>query len=134
VDYTPNKDFETDHNIVTYPHSGSDANSLVQGIGQRVGIGTLSKQSAMEIDPMIDDPELERDRIIAEGLAQSLLASIEQQANSGAIVPSDLAKIMSYVASDKMDLAEAVTKVHQEAQDRQATPAPHAIQYSTATL
>ncbi len=134
VDYTPNKDFETDHNIVTYPHSGSDANSLVQGIGQRVGIGTLSKQSAMEIDPMIDDPELERDRIIAEGLAQSLLASIEQQANSGAIVPADLAKIMSYVASDKMDLAEAVTKVHQEAQARQATPAPQGAPETMAGL
>jgi hypothetical protein len=124
VDYTPNKDFETDNNIVTFPHAGVDANGLATEIGQRIGLGTISKRSAMEIDPMVGDPELEHDRIIAEGLEQSMLQSIEQQAASGAIPPADVARIASLVGTDKKTLAEAITLVHTETQQRQATPAP----------
>ena len=32
VDYVPNKDFESDDNVVTYSYAGSDANSLVVGL------------------------------------------------------------------------------------------------------
>ena len=124
VDYVPNKDFETDDNVVTYSYAGSDANSLVVGLGQRVGLGTLSKRSAQEIDPLVADPELEHDRVVAESLEQALLLSVQQQAQQGAIPPADLARIMQLVVSDKMPLAEAVDSVHKEAQTRQATPAP----------
>lgn len=124
VDYTPNKDFEDDNNIVTYSHSGADANSLVVGLGQRIGIGIMSKQTAQEIDPFIADPELEKDRVISEGLEQALLQSIQTQASQGAIPPADVAAIASLVATDKMDLAEAVTEVQKRAQERQATVAP----------
>ena len=127
VDYTPNKDFEDDNNVVTYSHSGADANSLVVGLGQRIGIGIMSKQTAQEIDPFISDPEMEKDRVISEGLEQALLQSIQTQASQGAIPPSDVAAIVALVASDKMDLAEAVTKIHEAAQKRQATPAPEAL-------
>jgi hypothetical protein len=126
VDYVPSKDFENDNNTVTYPHAGSDANSLVVGLGQRIGTGTISKRSAMEIDPMIADPELEHDRIISEALEMALLQSIQQQASQGAIIPSDLALISDMVGSDKESLADAVTKVHELAQKRQATAAPAA--------
>ena len=124
VDYVPNKDFETDDNVVTYSYAGSDANSLVVGLGQRVGLGTLSKRSAQEIDPLVADPELEHDRVVAESLEQALLLSVQQQAQQGSIPPADLARIMQLVVSDKMPLAEAVDSVHKEAQTRQATPAP----------
>ena len=124
VDYTPNKDFDTDENVVTYSYAGADANSLVVGLGQRVGLGTLSKRSAQEIDPLVADPELEHDRVVAESLEQALLLSVQQQAQQGQIPPADLARIMQLVISDKMPLAEAVDAVHREAQERQATPAP----------
>lgn len=124
VDYTPNKDFETDENVVTYSYAGADANSLVVGLGQRVGLGTLSKRSAQEIDPLVADPELEHDRVVAESLEQALLLSVQQQAQQGQIPPNDLAQIMQLVVSDKMSLAEAVDEVHRKAQERQATPAP----------
>ena len=124
VDYVPNKDFEDDNNVVTYSHSGADANSLVVGLGQRIGIGIMSKQTAQEIDPFISDPEMEKDRVVSEGLEQALLQSIQTQASQGAIPPADVAAIVALVASDKMDLAAAVTKVHDDAQKRQATVAP----------
>lgn len=124
VDYVPNKDFEDDNNVVTYSHSGADANSLVVGLGQRIGIGIMSKQTAQEIDPFISDPESEKDRVISESLEAALLQSIQTQASQGSIPPNDVAAIVALVASDKMDLAAAVTKVHEQAQARQATPAP----------
>ena len=124
VDYVPNKDFEDDNNVVTYSHSGADANSLVVGLGQRIGIGIMSKQTAQEIDPFISDPEAEKDRVISESLEAALLQSIQTQAAQGAIPPSDVASIVALVGADKMDLAAAVTKIHEQAQARQATPAP----------
>ena len=84
----------------------------------------MSKQTAQEIDPFISDPEMEKDRVVSEGLEQALLQSIQTQASQGAIPPADVAAIVALVSSDKMDLAAAVTKVHDDAQKRQATMAP----------
>jgi hypothetical protein len=124
VDYVPNKDFENDDNSVTYAYAGADANALVIGLGQRVGIGTMSKQTAQEIDPLVADPEQEHDRVISESLEQAMLQSIQMQAVQGAIPPADLARIMSLVVKDKKDLAGAVEQVQKETQARQATPVP----------
>jgi hypothetical protein len=124
VDYVPNKDFETDENVVNYSYAGADANALVVGLGQRIGLGTMSKRSAQEVDPLIADPEREHDRVIQEALEQALLASVQQQAQAGTIPPADLAKIMQIVLTDKLPLAEAIEKVNKLAQERQATAAP----------
>lgn len=115
VTYIPNETFETDDHVVSYPASGADINSLIIGIGQRVGLGIMSKQTAATLDPYIDNPEVEHDSIIAEGLEQALMAGLQQQASSGQIPPLTVAKIMRLVADDKMELAEALNKVTEEA-------------------
>ena len=134
VTYTPNKTFETDEHTVSYPASGTDINSLIIGIGQRVGLGIMSKRTAATLDPYIDNPEQEHDTIIAEGLEQALMAGLQQQATSGQIPPVTLSKIMDLVRNDKMELAEALNKVtedalkeqqaaqEQEAQDQMLSP------------
>jgi hypothetical protein len=66
--YTPNKLWQTDFHYVAYSAAGSDVNSLIVGLGQRLGTGLMSKESAREADPLISDPDLEHDRIIAEGV------------------------------------------------------------------
>lgn len=124
VDYTPNKDFETDENTVAYSYAGADVNSLVVGLGQRIGIGTMSKRTAQEIDPMVADAEREHDRVVQEALEQALLVSVQQQAEQGVIPPADLAKIMNLVLTDKASLPDAIEKVNRMAQERQATAAP----------
>lgn len=124
VDYVPNKDFETDDNAVSYSYAGADVNSLVVGLGQRIGIGTMSKRTAQEIDPMVADPEREHDRVVQEQLEQALLLSVQQQAQQGVIPPADLAKVMNMVLQDKASLADAIEKVNRQAQERQATAAP----------
>lgn len=90
-------------------------NSLIIGIGQRVGLGIMSKETAASLDPYIDNPEVEHDHIISEGLEQALMAGIQQQASSGQIPPLVVAKLMKLVQSDKMELAEAMNKVTEDA-------------------
>ena len=125
-DYTPNKMWETDFHYVAYSASGADINGLVVTLGQRLGSGLISKESAREADPMIADPEMERDRIVAEAIESALLQSVQAQAAdpNGPYQPDDLAFIAEMVASNKMSLPEAIQSAQKRAQERQATPAP----------
>ena len=115
VTYIANETFVTDEHVVSYPASGSDVNSLIVGIGQRVGLGIMSKQTAATLDPYIDNPEQEHDAIIAEGLEQAIVAGLQQQAASGAIPPLVVAKVMKLVKDDRMEIAEALNKVTEDA-------------------
>lgn len=126
VDYTPNKLWETDFHYVAYSAAGSDVNSLIVGLGQRLGTGLMSKETARESDPLIVDPELEKDRIVAEGIEAALLQSIQSQAAdpNGPYQPDDLAYIAMQVQSNKMSLPEAIQAAQKRAQARQAAQAP----------
>lgn len=119
VTYVANKVFTEDDHVVSYPATGSDLNSLIIGLGQRVGLGIMSKETAATLDPFVDNPEVEHDRIIAEGIEQALVAGIQQQAAGGSMPPLVLAKIMRLVQNDQMELAEALEKVTQEAIEEQ---------------
>ena len=119
VTYTPNDTFEHTEHVVSYPATGSDLNQLIIGIGQRVGLGLMSKATAASLDPYVDNPEVEKDQIVAEGLEQALVAGLQQQAASGAIPPLVVSKVMKLVRDDKMELAEAFNKVTEEAMAEQ---------------
>lgn len=124
VDYVPSRDFETDHNIVTYAMAGADTNNLIIALGQRVGTGMMSKDTARRLDPYVQDPDLEGDAVMAEALEQSLLASLQNQAASGQLPPADLARITDLVYTQNVTLADAVLQAQREAQERQATSGP----------
>ena len=126
MDYSPNKLWESDEHYVQYPAAGSDINNLIIGLGQRLGTGLISKESAREADPLISDPELEHDRITAEGVEAALLASIQQQAAmpDGPYQPRDLANLVKKVTQEGKSLFKAIEEVDQEAQERQASEAP----------
>ena len=124
--YVPNKIWQTDFHYVSYSAAGSDVNSLIIGLGQRLGTGMMSKESAREADPLISDPELEHDRIIAEGVEAALLSSIQEQAANpaGPYQPDDLAYLAKLVMEQDVTLYEAVRRTNQRAQDRQAMAMP----------
>jgi hypothetical protein len=124
--YTPNKVWQTDFHYVSYSASGSDVNNLIIGLGQRLGVGLMSKESAREADPLISDPDFEHDQIIAEGVEAALLSSIQQQAANpqGPYQPDDLAYLTKLVVEQDVSLYEAVRRTNQRAQDRQATAMP----------
>jgi hypothetical protein len=128
VTYVASETFEVEQHVVSYPATGSDMNSLIIGLGQRVGLGTMSKYTAAVMDPYIENPEAEHDQIIAEGLEQALMAGIQQQASTGAIPPLVLSKVMTLVRNDKLELAEALTKVTEDAAAAEAEAAAGAEQ------
>ena len=124
--YVPNKIWETDFHYVAYSAAGSDVNSLIIGLGQRLGTGMMSKESAREADPLISDPELEHDRIISEGVEAALLSSIQQQAvdPNGPYQPDDLAYLTRLVMEQDVSLYDAVERTNKRAQERQAMAMP----------
>jgi len=119
-DYTPNDDFETDLSYVKYAMPGSDVNGMVISIGQRIGTGQMSVQTAREMDPAIEDPIRERDQVEIEGLRKAALAGLEQQASQGQLDPQVIARIALKKAERHMTLEKALLEVHQEMQNEQA--------------
>ena len=124
--YVGNKIWQTDAHYVAYSAAGSDVNSLIIGLGQRLGTGLMSKESAREADPLISDPDLEHDRIIAEGVESALLASIQQQAANpeGPYQPDDLAYLTKLVVEQDVSLFDAVQRTDERARERQAAAMP----------
>lgn len=116
--YTPNKDFDTDANIVAWPHAGTDVNSLVIGIGQRMGLGEMSKRTARILDPYIDDPDLEEDRVTGEAMEQAMLAAINQAIVSGQIGPLEVGRMVELVVEERQTIYEAFNTLHQEIQQQ----------------
>lgn len=108
---------------VAYPAAGSDVNSLIIGLGQRVGLGIMSKETAGRLDPYVDNAESEHDRIITEGLETALLSGLQSQAASGQIPPDTLARVMRLVETDRLELAEAIQKAQEQAAAEQAAEA-----------
>lgn len=120
VKYTPNKNFQSDSNVVTFPHAGADINSLIIGIGQMIGVGLISTELGRELNPMIEDPQQEHQRVLVESLESSILGGLQQAAVQGTLAPNDLARIMQLVGEDHKTLVEAVMIAQKEAQERQS--------------
>lgn len=119
ADYTPNKTFETDQVYVKYSLSGTDANSMVVAILQRVQGGIISQQTGREMDPAVEDPILERDKIEMEGLRRSLLTSLEQgQAQNPD--PMMIALITKIKWATHDELEDVVIEAHKQIQAQQA--------------
>lgn len=111
-DYTPNDAFETNWNVVKYSMPGADANSLVIAIGQRVGFGEMSLQTAREMDPAIEDPERERNQVENEMLMKAFLEGVGQQASQPGYDPTIIARAAQLHASDQaMTPADAWVKI-----------------------
>jgi hypothetical protein len=122
-DYTPDEAFETDLSYVKYSMPGTDINGMVISIGQRVGTGIMSTQTAMEMDPAIEDPIRERDQVEIESLRKALLAGLESQAQQGTLDPSIIARIAAEKARNHVTIEDAVTKIHEQMQEEQSQQA-----------
>lgn len=122
-DYTPDEAFETDLSYVRYSMPGTDINGMVISIGQRVGTGIMSTQTAMEMDPAIEDPIRERDQVEIESLRKALLMGLESQAQQGTLDPSIIARIAAEKARNHVTIEDAVTKIHEQMQEEQSQQA-----------
>jgi hypothetical protein len=118
--YTPEDIFETDINYVKYSMAGSDMNGVIIGMGQRVGLGTMSTETFMEVDPMIEDVHMERSRIVQDGMRKALLASVEQGASTGSMPPNVVARILKKLSDPNVQVEDAIDDVHNEMQKEQS--------------
>lgn len=125
VAYTPNKDFVSNEHFVSYAIPGADQGGQTIIIGQMVGTGLMSRETGRQKSPLIEDAESEKDKIATEAIDDALLASLQTIA-SQPITPEsplsllDIAKIRRWIASDKMDIAEALLKIDEEKRKAQA--------------
>lgn len=119
ADYRPNTHFETDAHFVRYSAPGADVNSLVIGIGQRIGIGTMSRTTAVKQDPLVPDPDFELRMVTSERIQQALLEYVSMQVQQGALDPMDVVLLAEAVESGT-NLADAWKKAQEAAQERQA--------------
>jgi hypothetical protein len=125
VNYTPSKLWETDKHIVDYPIAGADIQNLPIEGGQRLAMGTLSREGFMEIDPLIKDPRAEIQRMDREGVKTAWFGGLQQILS----IPDAAMQLTDIIAMDKkmaggLELYQAFDEVQKEAQERQATPAP----------
>jgi hypothetical protein len=123
VEFTPDKDFEADYNLVEYSFPGSDVNAITVALGQAQGTKMMSRATARAKHPLIDAPEQEEELIQKEALIDALLGGIQQQAQQGTIPAIDLAAIINFLEQD-VSLPEAVDRANKAAQARQASQAP----------
>lgn len=121
--FVPNEIFETDYHVVRYSFPGSDSASIPIEIGQRVGTKEMSLQTAREMDPAIDDPILERDRVEIEGLDAALLSGLEQAALQPGYDPTVIAKLAQWKAANHGFLHDGYLIVHEALQKEQAAAA-----------
>lgn len=127
--YVPNQLWDdgmggcADHHVVSYSFAGVDANNLRLSSLQSVGAGAMSVRRSMELDPLIDDVDMEMGRMSGEALDKAGMAALQQQAAGGQIPPSDIARIKQLIGAGR-SWEDAVTLAHNEAQARQATQAP----------
>ena len=119
--YVPKDIFVTTESKAVYPFLGSDSSSIPIEIGQRVGTGEMSLQTARELDPKIEDPVKEANRVISEGLEKALLGGMEQQLSAGGLDPIVVAKIEVAMRQDpNKHFADIYVKVHEDMQKAQA--------------
>ena len=119
ADYIPEKHFETDAHFVRYAQPGADVNSLVIGIGQRVGLRTMSRELATLQDPMIPDPEYQLRKVKSEAVQDALLEYVSTQVVQGALDPLDVILLSEELEAGE-NLAEAWRKAQAASQKRQA--------------
>ena len=119
-DYVPKDIFYNDQNVVKYGMTGTDANSFVIAMGQRLQMETISPQTFMEMDPAVEDVQEEMARIYISNARRAMMSSVEQQASQGQIDPTFVARFAQALQDGKTQPEDALTKVHKEMQAEQA--------------
>lgn len=127
VAYTPSEIWEDGCvGIVEYPVAGTDLSDLVINAGQRVGMGTMSKESFMDIDPLVKNKAIELQRVKFEAIETAGLSAIQTLAANpdGPMQLPDLVRIARKMFAEGKVWYDAVAEVQEEKQREQAQGAP----------
>ena len=119
-DYTPNDVFENDQNVVKYGMTGTDANSFVIAMGQRLQMETISQETFMTMDPVVEDVQAEMARINIGSARRAMMSGVETQASQGQIDPTFIARFAVALQDGKTNPEDALISVHEQMQKDQA--------------
>jgi hypothetical protein len=100
--------------------TGTDANSFVIAMGQRLQMETISQETFMEMDPVVEDVQEEMARINIGGARRAMMSSVETGASQGQIDPTFIARFAVALQDGKTNPEDALIKVHAEMQKEQA--------------
>ena len=119
VEYTPEKHFESDENVVTYTFPGSDVSEITVGVSQLVASDLMSRHTGRDKHPHIDDPEGEERRIREERISTAISMAYQQKLIEGTL---DIEAAVDYLdfTQQGMTEVEAWRRVQAAAQERQA--------------
>ncbi|MCP4221884.1 MAG: hypothetical protein GY773_00895 [Actinomycetia bacterium] len=111
-------------NQVSYAMAGLDAAEGIIALGQRAGMGTMSKETIMRKDPVVDDVEAEKANIDAEALDTAFLTQIQTLAAdpNSVLGAGDIARLKTLRKSG-LELEEAWVKVQAEIVEREQAAA-----------
>ena len=123
TEYSPDKHFASDSNVVSYSFPGTDISAISVAIGQLMGAGVMSRSTARRQHPLVEDAEGEERAVLLESLADAAIAGMIQQISSGALPFIDQVRIMQLYAGGAT-IWDAVSQASREAQERQAAEAP----------
>ena len=69
---------------VSYFAAGLDAGDRIIALGQRLGMGTMSKDTVMRHDPLVDDVDGEKSKSTAEEIERAILTQVQTLASDPA--------------------------------------------------
>ncbi len=124
LEYTANDLFETDNNIVSYAQAGADISQLIVNSAQMQGTDLISQDTSRRMNPLIDDPDYEKQQVMAEKLERAGMAAFEQALASGQVALDDWAFVYEKVIKDGLVFHDALLAAQKRAQERQASAGP----------
>ena len=125
VTLTPEKDLDSDLNVVTYIAPGADINRYAVALTQLNATGIISRKTARDKHPMVDDAAEEEQFVALEKLNDATLAAAANEIAQGSPTMSTavVARAAQHVASG-MSMYEAF--LHAQAEAATQAPAPGA--------
>ena len=125
VTVTPEKDLDSDVNVVSYLAPGADINRYAVALTQLNATGIISRKTARDKHPLVDDAAEEEQFVALEKLSDATLAAAANEIAQGSptMTTAVVARAAQHVASG-MSMYEAF--LHAQAEATTQAPAPGA--------
>jgi hypothetical protein len=120
-DYRPNDAYASEWHSVVFSMPGVDAAGIPIELAQRTGAGLMSLDTARRSDPMIEDPEAERNAVQLDSIDKVVMQQLMQP---GAIDPHEAALMMRIrIDNPSWDFPQVIDEAHKQVQAQQAAQA-----------
>ncbi len=121
LSYVPERDLDSDVNVVVYPHPGIDQNRYAVAVAQLNATKMISRKTARKMNPMIGDEDEEELFTTQEEINDAILGSVAQLVASGGLPIAVAARIAEKIG-EGIPAAKAVLEAQAEAATAQPAP------------